>query len=1196
MAEGSSGAANELLRLPAGIQVKARAMPSPKIITEMQPHGALRPSIQALLEAGGVYVIASGKEDLADRRRTQLIDTMRDQVPAQNRDQVALYDSRQLAAWCGKHPGVAAWLREQVGRPLDGWCAWGSWSAPDQPADLPYLLDEEARVCRPVTEPDRAYAVPTGLALVREALAAPRSVVRLTGLSGMGKTRFAQAVFDGRVGASALDPSLVIYGDAGFEKAASPGQLARSLVEDRVEAVLIVDNCPAERHRELTGIVRRLGSRLRLLTIDFDLGDDQPDHTEVFRLQNAGEDLIDSLLRQRAPELTRADRHRIVEFAGGNTRIALAIALAPRGRKGIAHLRNDELLDRLFLKGRRDPDVELRRVARAAALVNAFSVSGDEADEAHVLATLADVSDLVFHEKMAELLERGLAQKRGDQRSILPPAIAAWLAAEALSKLPAAFLTTAFDERFPARLQLSFARRLGLLQEVPEAAAIARRLLSPGGRFAAPKDDNGHDMRAVRFLAPLAPDLALDVAERMVVSGRGMEPWRPTRRELRQLLIALAYEAAQFDRAAELLATLAEGESDDQRNFESVRDKILPMFHIQRSGTHATPAQRFAMIDRWLASGTESRRSLGLAALNAALETRFAGADPQLDYGAERRDTGWHPHTHDVLRDWYREGLARARGLLDADATFEAGLTTIARHYPSLAAYPVVAPDAVAAMRAASGGAFWAHGWFAACDAVWRLRKKQRPRPVTALEREMRPTSLADEAEVWLRLDWQDWRNPEHADQARDDWPEARRRAVAAGVRAAEDDALVQRVLGDRTYEAGVLGEGLAEASAGDYRTGWERLRRLRAETPTDRPNWSVFSGYLLQFRSKAPALAETLLDEAIIDPLLKPFAVQLCVTQGRTDDRALDRILTLLRDPDIDSERRRGLWALRFDDGVSPDRTAELVDALVACGEIDQAVYLLWLRNKDTEWSPALRAAAAEAVARADIVRDVKSDGRGEWDRRLARVAERALVGVEGEAVAARLLDRVTALGDENSWIRRSLPERLTKSLFVAQPRLALNAFLPCLLDERRHALRSIIQEHDDDDRPARSVFNRIPEDILQGWLLEDPRTRGRLLAQYGSYFERGPDNAFQWTRLGQMLLDVADPETLEMVGDRFDLGMSSGGWSERYRRRRPMIEALQNHSNPDVRPWAEGLLAYIDEQIERRRDWDRRPPDRFE
>jgi len=92
-------------------------------------------------------------------------------------------------------------------------------------------------------------------------------------------------------------------------------------------------------------------------------------------------------------------------------------------------LKNSELLDRLFLKDRRDPDLELRRVARAAALVYAFSVEGDETAEGAALAELAGATELVFHEKMADLLERGLAQKRGDQRAILPPAIAACRAA-----------------------------------------------------------------------------------------------------------------------------------------------------------------------------------------------------------------------------------------------------------------------------------------------------------------------------------------------------------------------------------------------------------------------------------------------------------------------------------------------------------------------------------------------------------------------------------------------------------------------------------------------------------------------------------------------------------------------------------------------------------------------------------------------
>ncbi|MBB3871657.1 hypothetical protein [Brevundimonas mediterranea] len=1190
---GSLRPAGELQGLPAGIQVKAQLMPPPEIRTEMSPKGVLRPSITGLLKAGGTYIIASGREDLTDKRRQELIAAMVGQVPAAHRDQVAFLDSRDLATWCVRHPGVAAWLRSEVKRPLDGWEPWGPWSARNEPEDQAYLVDQAARLCRPTLDEDHLHGALVGMGLVREALAGPASAVRLTGLSGMGKTRFAQALFDRRVGDGALDPALAIYGDAGFDKSVSPAQLARSLVDDQVEAVLIVDNCLAARHRELVEIVRQPGSRVRLLTIDYDVGDDQPDHTEVFRLQNAGEDLIDALLLQRAPTLAHAERIRIIEFAGGNTRIALAIALAPRGAKGIVGLKNEELLDRLFLKDRRDPDVELRRVARAAALVYAFSIEGAEVAEGVALTALAGVSDLVFHEKIADLLERGLAQKRGDQRAVLPPAIAAWLAAEALAKLPRNHLMTAFGI-FSPRLQLSFARRLGLLQGVKAATEIAQVLLGPGGRFSSPVDDNGHDMRAVRYLAPLAPILALDVADRLVADGRRLESWHPLRGELRRLLVEVAYDAEHFDQAVELLARLALREGPDERSFESIRDKILPMFHIQRSGTHATPAQRFAAIDRWLSSDDPHRRSLGLTALGAALETRFAGADPQIEYGAERRNSGWWPKDRAELRDWFAEALVRVRRLLADPDTLEKGRKLAAAHYPSLAGYPVVVPAAVETMRVAAGGTFWPKGWFAACDALWRLRKKKRSRPVIALEREMRPVSLADEVEVWLRLDWHDWRNPQHADQSRDDWPEAHRRALAAGAGVGIDDDIARRVLADPSYEARYLGQGLAQSLAPTFQPGWDRLRRLLAEIRPDKPNWSVFAGYLGVVRSQAPELADALLDAAMADDVLRPFAIVLCVTDGDTNDRGLARILTLLRDPKTTPEERRSVFIIRFDETLKDARQAELIDALVAADEPEQALTLLGYRDRDGDWEPPLREAARRLLAKLELSR--RDDPNGLWDRRAAKVAERSLSGPEGEAAAASLLDRIIALGEDRRGRIRGLPRKLTKALFRLHPRMALDAFLPALIDDRRYALRSLVDQHDDDDQPARSLFNAIPDDVIRPWLAEDPVARGAILADLGSYFEHGAEGRFEWTPLARMLIEIGNTDILDILGNRFESGSWSGRRDARFVSRRPLVEALQNHPDARVRAWAEEMLAYLDSRISQRSEWDREPPDRFE
>ena len=217
-------------------------------------------------------------------------------------------------------------------------------------------------------------------------------------------------------------------------------------------------------------------------------------------------------------------------------------------------------------------------------------------------------------------------------------------------------------------------------------------------------------------------------------------------------------------------------------------------------------------------------------------------------------------------------------------------------------------------------------------------------------------------------------------------------------------------------------------------------------------------------------------------------------------------------------------------------------------------------------------------------------------WDRRSSKIAERALQGQEGEATAAALLDRIVELGEDRRGRIRGLPVKLTKVLVRLHPRLALDTLLPGLLDERRYVLRSLLTEHDDDDQPTRNAFNGVPNELLKAWLIEDPTVRGPVLADMGSYFTKGAKGVFEWTPLALALFDVATDETLETLGYRFDSGSYSGKWGSRFVRRRPMVEAVQNHSNPRVRVWATDMLAYLDQRIRDRAEWDREPADRFE
>lgn len=106
------------------------------------------------------------------------------------------YGRDRLSAWLRQFPGVALWVRSRLGKPLSGWRPFGRWTSTPVDKDDEFLLDEHPCVIDMNSHHKEPIAISDGIRLVRERLERPGSVVRITGLSGVGKTRFAQALFE----------------------------------------------------------------------------------------------------------------------------------------------------------------------------------------------------------------------------------------------------------------------------------------------------------------------------------------------------------------------------------------------------------------------------------------------------------------------------------------------------------------------------------------------------------------------------------------------------------------------------------------------------------------------------------------------------------------------------------------------------------------------------------------------------------------------------------------------------------------------------------------------------------------------------------------------------------------------------------------------------------------------------------------
>ncbi|EEF22039.1 conserved hypothetical protein, partial [Ricinus communis] len=256
-----------------------------------------------------------------------------------------------------------------------------------------------------------------------------------------------------------------------------------------------------------------------MLTIEYDVREDQPERTQVVRLDTSSPALIEALLRRRYSHLSQVDARTIANASGGNARIAIALAETVDRSDSISGLSDEALFQRLF-RQRQDSDNALLLAAQMCALVYSFqgaALTGDQA-ELPRLAALAGQAPGETYRYVQELLRRDLVQQRGPWRAVLPHAIANRLAARALEDTPYDLIDQQLVSGGTERLAKSFSRRLSFLHDQPAAVAIVERWLAPGGLL--------HDVSALSDLgramfhnvAPVLPEAALSALERVAVS------------------------------------------------------------------------------------------------------------------------------------------------------------------------------------------------------------------------------------------------------------------------------------------------------------------------------------------------------------------------------------------------------------------------------------------------------------------------------------------------------------------------------------------------------------------------------------------------------------------------------------------------------------------------------------------------------
>lgn len=1191
-------------RTSIGFQVKTADFTPGLINPEMRPSGQLRPSINSLIDERGAYIIASSGSDTSDSALTDRLDAMRSAVADKSGHadlHLDFYDRNRLATWTRSHPGLIVWVRQKIGRGISGWQPYSSWApSPDGVRDE-YLLDDKARLHTDITD-EKGIDVARAIDRIRDILRGPRGMIRLAGLSGVGKTRLVQALFDGRVGNKPLDSALVIYTDMNDNPSPQPTGMISDLIASRSRAIVVVDNCAPDLHRRLTEVCQAPNSLISAITVEYDVQDDEPEGTKVFRLEPSSADLVSKLIARHFPQMTRIDVDKIAKFSGGNARVALALANTLERHESVAGLQDEELFKRLFHQ-RQTHDDSLLKAAQACALLYSFqgeALSGNDA-ELPKIAALVGMNAQQLFAKVAQLRQRELVQRRSVWRAILPPAIANRLAKMALRELPLELIEQQFDTE---RLMKSFSRRVGYLHENDEAQRIAKKWLAKNGMFANVGSLNEFGFAMFSNIAPVSPETTLAAIENELsgpnASGLINDQWRRDRIGI--VLHSIAYDASLFDRCVAALIPLALAEPSDDRT-HPIEAILEGLFHIFLSGTHATIEQRAVVADRLMRSNEPRQRTLGLRLLKALLQADHFSATHSFEFGARVRDYGYWPSTRQERTHWFVTTLQLARQFAskndEAASVIRSNIAQSIRNVWFLGVEVQEHFEAIADEITTND--YWQEGWIAIRSILSRPLDKADATAVErlrALERHLCPKNIAEQVRaVVLTQSWGvlDYAEMDDGGKIKPERPMAKyEKANAAaeelGKAVCGDEAVFTALLPDlvtgNTGRLTPFGKGLALAS-GDRRRMWGQLTRAVAETEEGERNVGVLVGFLIGLSTVNQQLCEALLEEALTHETLGAWfpVLQSSVTISIAEADRLKRAITLGKAP-VGAFRFLA-WG-RSSDTVSGDDLRTIVLSLANQENgYGIATDILSMRfhsdqDQEKEHPPELVEAGRRLLAE-----PVFKDRDNMLDYRLYSIANVCLRGPEGAAAARSLCERIKQGLTEYTFHAYNY-EQLLQCIFRRQPRIALDVFFGGAPQTDDSDI-----DVDDFDSPSdrrKNPLDGVPMEEMLRWCDEKPAERYLAISRVVSYHIVPKDGRVEWTPLAmEMLKRAPDPlAVLETFVSRFSPTSWSGSRAAIIDSRLELLDHLGELKNASLADYVTQIRPQLVDKIARMREWE--------
>lgn len=492
---------------------------------------------------------------------------------------------------------------------------------------------------------------------------------RVLGEPGIGKTKIVLEA----TRTDDISPLVIYCSTSQFRDSYLMNQILRD--DNKLSAVLVIDECDAESRFYIWDKLRHRGSRIKLITIFNDHDPVSDRGISEFKISALDNEQIRAIILGHNVSQEQADRY--LEFSGGSPRMAHHVGRTLGSDAGDpSQLLTDDYLYKRFYTDSRIEDSnsqeiqQMESILQYIALFKRFGFERSVVAEAQAIAKKIEehnpqINWSNFQRTVDNLKKRKILQ--GEFTLYLTPkALHIKLWTEWWRIYGNSFDLENFTRGLPPKLIEWFYEMFVYAAESEAASQIVKNLLGPNGPFQ--NDEYLKTKLGGGFFLALTeanPQYALNCL-RCTVGTWNRETllqFKEGRREVILALEKIALRRELFTDAASILLALGEAENESFSNNASAT--FIELFSPgigQLAPTEASPLERFSVLKKAIESDSKEQRTLALQACSAALEPRSSAITYGTRYKGLREEPElWMPKTYGEIWDSYK----KVWGLLD---------------------------------------------------------------------------------------------------------------------------------------------------------------------------------------------------------------------------------------------------------------------------------------------------------------------------------------------------------------------------------------------------------------------------------------------------------------------------------------------------------------------------------------------------